>query len=114
MILPVVFQLAQVVVEAVEAGLPVAAVLLQPVGGVLEGFRPEAAGAPLLLAAAGDEAGAFQDLEVLGDGGETRGEGFGQLGDGGFAAGEAGEDGATGGVGEGGEGGAEGIGEHAG
>jgi len=54
-----------------------------------------------------EEAGGFEHAEMLGDGGEGKGERLGELGDGGFALGEAGENGAAGGVGEGGEGGIE-------
>ena len=46
-----------------------------------------------------EEAGGFEDAEMLGDSGEGKGEGFGELGDGGLALREAGEDGAAGGVG---------------
>ena len=60
-------QLVQVVVQAVEALFPEAAVVLQPLGGVLERARLEPAGAPLGLAPALDQAGALEDLEVLGD-----------------------------------------------
>jgi hypothetical protein len=105
----VALELGEVAVEAVEAAVPEDAIALDPVGDVLEGLGGEAAGAPLGVAAALDEVGALEDLEVLGDGGEGHGEGCCELGDGCFALDEAGEDGAPGGVGEGGEGGAEGV-----
>jgi hypothetical protein len=54
-----------------------------------------------------EEAGGFEDAQMLGDGGERKGERLGELGDGGFTLREAGENGAAGGVGEGGEGGVE-------
>ena len=57
-----------------------------------------------------EQAGGFEDAEVLGDGGKGKGEGLGKFGNGGLALREAGEDGAAGGVGEGGEGGVEGSG----
>ncbi len=56
------------------------------------------------------QAGGFEDAEMLGDGGKGNGEGRGKFGDGGLALREAGEDGAAGGVGEGGKGGVEGRG----
>ena len=54
-----------------------------------------------------EKAGGLENTEMLGDGGERKGERFGNLGDGGFTLREAGEDGAAGGIGEGGEGGVE-------
>jgi len=77
-----------------------------------EGLGLEAAWPALCVAAAGNQAGALEDLEVLGDGGLADGEGCGELGDGGLTGGEASEDGAPGGIGEGGEGGVEAIGGH--
>jgi hypothetical protein len=61
--------LAEVVVEPVETAVPVLAIPLQPVGGVLERDRLKPARARLRLASASDEAGALEHLEVLGDGG---------------------------------------------
>jgi hypothetical protein len=70
----------------------------------------EAARPPLGFVAARDQAGALENFEVFGDGGEAHGEGFGKLGDGEGAEGETGEDGAPGGVGESGESGGERVG----
>jgi hypothetical protein len=53
------------------------------------------------------EAGGFENAQMLGDGGEGEGERLGELGDGGFALGETGENGAAGGIGKGGERGVE-------
>jgi hypothetical protein len=97
-------------VEALEVGGPDAAVFFEPVGGFDERLGLEAAGAALGVLAAGDEAGAFEDFEVLGDGRLGHGERLGEFVDGGLAGGEAGEDGAASGVGEGGEGGVEALG----
>ncbi len=47
-----------------------------------------------------EQAGGFEDAEMLRDGGEGDIERSGQFGDGRFTLGEAGEDGAAGGVGE--------------
>src|SRR5262245_25694439 len=60
-------QLAQVVFESVETLFPEAAVLIEPVVHVLEARGLQAAGAPLRVAAAGDEPGALEHLEMLGD-----------------------------------------------
>src|SRR5262245_48061564 len=113
MFLLLLLQFAQIIVQTIETLLPDAPILLQPVGGVLEWTRLEPAGPPLRLTTAGDQAGALQHLEVLGDGGQAHREGRGQLHDRDLTRGEAGEDRAPGGVGEGGEGGAEAIGRHA-
>ena len=72
-------------------------------GDVFERLGLELAGTPLGMAGAGDEAGMLEDFQVLGDCGESHLERGGEVGDGGFAAGEAGEDGAARGIGEGGE-----------
>jgi hypothetical protein len=97
-------------VEALEVGGPDAAVFFEPFGSFDERLGFEAAGAALGVLAAGDEAGAFEDFEVLGDGGLGHGEGLGEFVDGSLAGGEAGEDGAASGVGEGGESGVEAVG----
>src|ERR1700722_2411280 len=97
-------QLLQVVFEAIEALLPEDAILIEPVGRVLERTRFEAAGTELGIAAATDQAGTFQDLQMLGDCRKAHVEWLGQLVDRGFAAGEAREYGAARGVSEGGEG----------
>ncbi len=54
-----------------------------------------------------EEAGGFEHAEMLGDGGEGKGEGLGKLSDSGLALSKASENGAAGGIGEGGEGGIE-------
>ena len=61
-------QLAQVLVQPVEALFPELAVALQPVGHVLERRGLQPARPPLGLAALGDQPGALEHLEVLGDG----------------------------------------------
>src|SRR5438128_3403304 len=94
-------QLAEIIVQAIEALLPEVAVVLQPVGGVLERPRLEPAGPPLGLAAARDQAGSLQHLEMLGHGRKAHLEGLGQLRDRSLARGEAGEDRAPCGIREG-------------
>src|SRR5712692_3941577 len=103
-------QLPEVAVQLVEALLPVAPVVLDPVGDVLERIRLKPAGPPLRLAAALDQPGALEHFQVLGHGGEAHVEGLGQFQDRGFARGEAREDRAPRGIGESGEGRAEAIG----
>jgi hypothetical protein len=97
----------QVLAEAVERALPEAAVPGQPVGGLAERVALQPRRAQLRRAAARDEAGALQDLQVLGDRLQGDREGLGQLVDRRLALGEALQDRPPRGVGESGEGGAE-------
>src|SRR6266850_1246158 len=105
--LVLVLQFLEVAVQPVEALLPVAPVILDPVGDVLERIRLEPAGPPLRLAAARDQARAGQDLQVPGDGGKADIEGFRKFLDRSLSGGESGEDRAPGGIGEGREEGAQ-------
>src|SRR6185503_856471 len=61
-------QLVQVVLQAIEARFPEAAIAFQPIVNAAQCARFDAAGPPLRLAAARDQARALQHLEVLGDG----------------------------------------------
>src|SRR5258706_16346987 len=105
-------QLLEVALQLVEALLPVAAVVLDPVGNALERVGLEPARSPLRFAAALDQPRALEHLEVLGHGGQAHVEGLCELEHRGFPRGKACEDRAPGGVGEGGEGGAEAVGGH--
>src|SRR6266496_2762626 len=96
--------------QLVETLLPVAPVVLDPVGDVPERSRLEPAGPPLRLAPSRDQARAGKNLQVPGDGGKADVEGFCKLLDRSFSGREPGEDRAPGGVGEGGEDGAQAIG----
>ena len=100
-------ELLEVIIKTIEGFFPEFSVMLHPMGHLFEGLCLEAAGAPLGVFVAGDQAGAVEDLEVPGDGGERDVEGPGEVGNGGFTVGEPRENGAAGGVGEGGEGEAE-------
>src|SRR5256885_1639370 len=60
-------QVLEVIVEAVETLFPETAVVLDPVGDILQRPGVEPAWPPLRLAAARDQSGAFEHLEVLGD-----------------------------------------------
>src|SRR5258706_6355727 len=64
---PLLLDLAQIVVEAIEAGVPELAVQPEPVDRALERPGFQAARPPLRGAAARDQAGALQHLQVLGD-----------------------------------------------
>ena len=101
------FEFLEVLVEPVEALLPIPAILVEPIGCGFELARVELAGTPLGVAAAGDEARPFEDFEVTGDGGKADVKGLGELVDGCLAEGKPRENGATGGIGKSGEGGAE-------
>ncbi len=105
-------QLAQIVVQAIQALLPEAAIMLEPPSGILERARFEPARAPLRLAPARDQTGALEYLEMLGDGRKAHLERLGQLRHRRLARGEAGENRAPGGIGERGEGSAELVGRH--
>src|SRR5882724_341084 len=78
---PVRLLLAQIVLQAIQVLLPETAIVLEPIGGVLERTRLQLAGPPLRLATAGDQPGALQHLQVLGDGGKAHREGLRQLRD---------------------------------
>jgi hypothetical protein len=104
------FHLVEKGVEALEVACPDFAVFFEPFGGLDKRLGFEAAGAALSVLAPGDEAGAFKNFEVFGDGGLSHLEGLGEFQDGGLAGGEASEDGAASGIGESGEGGIESIG----
>ena len=98
--------------ESIEALFPEATVLVKPVGGVFQGGGLQLARAPLRLAAARDQAGALQHLQMLGNRRQAHVERLGQLGDGRLTAHQAGEDGAPRRIGEGGESRAEVVGRH--
>src|SRR6266566_212935 len=74
-------QLLQHRIEACEVRLPDAAVALDPIGRLGERPRLEFAGPALRLAAAGDQAGSLEDLEMLRDRGLRHSERRGELGD---------------------------------
>src|SRR3970282_2890796 len=104
--------LSQVFVQAIETLRPDAAISFQPLIGILERVRLEPAGAPLRLAAARNEAGALQHLEVLGDRRQAHLERLRQLGDGRLTRGQASENRAPGRIGEGGKSCAQSVGWH--
>jgi hypothetical protein len=93
----------QNVVEARVALLPVLPVGRDPVGDQLETARFQAARPALGVAAARDQAGALEHLEVLGDRGLAHVVRFSELEHRGLAPGQLGDHRATGPVGEGGE-----------
>ena len=102
--------LAEETFEGIESALPEAAVLGNPVFGVLEGSwrEPAEAGAADFLLR--DEAGVLEDADVLHHSGQGHAVRAGKVGHRGFAEHEGSEDGAAGGVGESAEGGIEGCG----
>src|SRR5438093_1710084 len=84
---------AQVRVESIEPLLPEPAVTLHPFGDIPEALRLEPGRTPLRLAAARDEPGALEHLEMLRDRGKRHVEGLGQLRDGRLTLRETREDG---------------------
>src|SRR5439155_10943514 len=100
-------KLAEVVVQAIEAGFPVPPVLADPFGRVPERLRLQPARPPLRLTSLLEEPRALEHLEVLRDRREAEIERGRQLRDRRLALGESREDGAPRRVGEGREGDAE-------
>jgi len=99
--------------EGVEAWNPEGALALEPVVELHEGLGVEVAAADAADLALAEQAGVFEDAEVLADGrhGHALGKGFGELADGeAVVLAKAVDDGASGGVGEGGEGEVEAVG----
>jgi hypothetical protein len=105
-------QFFEVVIEAIEALFPEAAVPLHPCGRFLQAGGLAAARTGLGVAASGDELGALQDLEVLRDGGEAHVEGLGEIHDGALPGGQTSKNRSPRRIGEGGEGGAEVVVRH--
>ena len=93
--------------QGIELRFPEFAILRDPAGGLLHGLGVEAEAVDAAVNFATEQAGGFEDAEVLGNGGKRHAERFGEIGDVGFTEGETGKDGAAGRVGKGGEGGVE-------
>src|SRR5260370_27966453 len=72
MLFPRFLYVAQVVIQTVKALRPEALVVRYPIGDVLERRGGDPAGPPLRLTPARNQAGAFQHLEVPGNGGHVR------------------------------------------
>src|SRR6267378_1626265 len=85
-------QFPEVAVQLVEALFPVAPVVLDPVGDVLERIGLQPTGQPLRVSAACDQDCAFERCEVLGHRRKADSEGLGQGGHRCLARGEARED----------------------
>src|SRR4051794_4229733 len=98
--------------HSLESALPEAPVAVDPLGGFPEGIAVDAGGPELCRAAARDQAGALEDLEVLGDGLHADRERLGELAHRRLAGCQPLQDRPPGGIGEGGEGPVELIGGH--
>src|SRR5580658_8298672 len=85
-------QLFQVIAQPVEVLFPKPAIVAKPVVDIAKGRRGKPARPPLRLAAALDEAGALQHFQMLRNRRKAHVEGRTELGDRGFARGEAGEE----------------------
>src|SRR5437762_8956331 len=105
-------QLLEQKVEPAEVALPDLAIVIEPAACVGERLWLEAARPALRIAAARDETGVLEYLEVLGDRGLAHREGLGQLHDACLARREPGENRAPRRVREGGKGGIETVGGH--
>src|SRR6185369_2700248 len=105
-------QVLHKIFQPIEAAFPEDAVALDPIGDLPQGLRLEPARPPLRMAAARDQPGALQHLEMLGDRGRADGERCRQLLHRGLARYEPRQDGPACGIREGREGGAEVIRRH--
>jgi hypothetical protein len=94
---------AAIEIEAIEALIPEAAVLVDPAGNVFEGAGFEAARAPPGGATTDDQAGLFQYSEVLRDRRHAHFKWLSQFGDRRFTKCEPSQDGTARGIGESGE-----------
>src|SRR5579885_228333 len=101
--------LAQVLVETIEAFLPETPILLDPISRVLERRRFQPARSPLGLPPPADQPRSLEHLEMFRDGGKAHVERLRQFGDRKLAHREAGEDRPSGGIGQRRESGAESI-----
>jgi len=102
--------LAEETFEGIESAFPEAAVLGDPVFGLLQGSGRELAEAGAADLFLRDKAGFLEDANVFHHGGERHSVRAGKVGHGGFAEHEGSEDGTAGGVGKSAEGGIEGCG----
>src|SRR6478609_8278018 len=102
----------QIGIKAIETLLPIASVAFHPCGDVLERGGFQSAWAPLCLAAARDEAGMFQYLQVPGYCGKGDIERFGEFLDGRLTGGKPRQNRTAGRVGKGRKGGTQMIGSH--
>ena len=75
-------RLGEEIPEAIEAALPFGAAVADPVLGGGESGGIDAAGADAAQFFGPHQAAFFQDLQMLHDGGQADGQGFGELGDG--------------------------------
>src|SRR5438270_7460358 len=82
----------EIVVQAVEALFPEPPVIFDPIGGAPERRRVEPAGSPLRCAAARNEPGARQPLQMLRHRGQAHRERLGQFADGRLSRGEPRQD----------------------
>jgi len=85
----------KVIVESVQVLLPEAAVSPNPFGDFPKWGRLKAAGTPLGIAAASNQTGTFEDLEVLGNRGCADRKGLSEFFDRGFSHGQTRQDGAA-------------------
>ena len=102
--------LAEETFEGIESAFPEAAVLGDPVFGLLQGSWREAAETRAANFFLRDQTGALEDADVLHDGREGHAVRASKVGERGLAEHEGSKDGAAGGVGKGAKGGIKGCG----
>src|SRR5262249_47952481 len=96
-------QLAQIVIQTVEALLPETTILLRPVGNLFERPCLELTGPPLGITPSRNQSCVLQHFEVLRDCGQTHREWLGQLCNRGLSGGQARKDRAPSRIGDGGQ-----------
>src|SRR6516164_1727841 len=106
-VMPLRLQLLQIGIQAVEALVEKAPVMIEPIVDVLQCARFDTAGPPLRLAPARDQASALQHFEVFGNRRKAHREWLGELGHRGLTQSEPGQNRPAGRIGERGEGGIE-------
>jgi len=102
--------LAEETFEGIESAFPEAAILGDPVFGLLQGSGREPAETRAADFFLGDEAGVLKHADVLHDRREGHAMRAGEVREGGFAKHEGSKDGTAGGVGKGAKGGIKGCG----
>ena len=108
----VAMQLMQILIEAIEAQLPMLPVLSYPTCSLLQRLSLEQAGSPLRITPACNESGVLEHLQVFRYGRQAHGKRRCELADRDRAAGDTRENGAPGRIGKRGEGDAQPVRAH--
>src|SRR6266536_3583033 len=107
MFLLLAFQCSQIFIQAIETVFPETAIVVDPIGDLLERRGIEVTRTPLCVTAPRDQTGMLENFQMFRYRGQAHIERFGELGDGRIARREASQDCAACRVGQGGEGGSQ-------